>query len=85
MDVITPYVKHASRVLRLEVFVQNVYITNQLQTTFAQGRGGVATQNLTVTSLYCYSCIHFILLQFKTRLVRIVYQSKNNLTGGKIH
>jgi hypothetical protein len=40
MDVTTPYVKHASRVLRLEVFVHNVYITNQLQTTFAQGRGG---------------------------------------------
>jgi hypothetical protein len=27
------------RVLRLEVSVYNVYITNQFQTTFAQGRG----------------------------------------------
>jgi len=29
------------RVLRLEVSVYNVYITNQLQTTFAQRGGGV--------------------------------------------
>jgi hypothetical protein len=29
------------RVLRLEVFLDNVYITNQFQTTFAQGEGGV--------------------------------------------
>jgi hypothetical protein len=28
------------RVLRFEVSVYNVYITNQFQTTFAQGRGG---------------------------------------------
>jgi hypothetical protein len=28
------------RVLRLEVSVYNVYITNQFQTTFAQGGGG---------------------------------------------
>ncbi len=28
------------RVLRLEVFVYNVYIINQFQTTFAQGGGG---------------------------------------------
>jgi hypothetical protein len=27
------------RVLRLEVSVYNVYITNQFQTTFAQGEG----------------------------------------------
>jgi hypothetical protein len=28
------------RVLRLEVSVYNVYITNQFQSTFAQGGGG---------------------------------------------
>jgi hypothetical protein len=28
------------RVLRLEVSVYNVYITNRFQTTFAQGEGG---------------------------------------------
>jgi hypothetical protein len=28
------------RVLRLEASVHNVYITNQFQTTFVQGRGG---------------------------------------------
>ncbi len=28
------------RVLRLEVSVYNVYITNQFQTTFAEGEGG---------------------------------------------
>jgi hypothetical protein len=29
------------RVLRLEVSVHNVYITNQFQSTFAQGDGGL--------------------------------------------
>jgi hypothetical protein len=29
------------RVLRLEVSVYNVYITNQFQTTFSKGAGGV--------------------------------------------
>ncbi len=28
------------RVLRLEVFVDNVYVINQFQITFAQGSGG---------------------------------------------
>ncbi len=31
---------HTLRVLRLEVSEYNAYITNQFQTTFAQGRGG---------------------------------------------
>jgi len=32
---------HNLRVLRLDVSVYNVYITNQFQTTFARGGGGV--------------------------------------------
>jgi hypothetical protein len=30
-----------SRVLSLEVSIYNIYITNQFQTTFAQGGGGI--------------------------------------------
>jgi hypothetical protein len=39
------------RVIRLEVSLSNVYITNPLQTTYAQGRGGVKSiSKVTVNS-----------------------------------
>ncbi len=36
-------------VLRLEISVYNVYITNQFQTTFAQGDGGAKNPLVEVT------------------------------------
>jgi hypothetical protein len=41
------------RVLRVEVSVYNVYITNQFQTTFAQGRGGVKSVVIENRAVLC--------------------------------
>jgi hypothetical protein len=46
-------------VLRLEVSVYNVYITNQFQTTFAQGEGGGGVIAVYAPMIYTVPCIMF--------------------------